>query len=42
VGAQSKRREFFLKSCSTVYSLRDFTRRFSNLYLQASKAAVEA
>jgi len=42
VGAQSRRMESHFKSCSTVYSLRDLTRRFSHLYMAASNAAAEA
>jgi hypothetical protein len=42
VGAQSRQMEYFFKSCSTVYSLRDLTKKFSNLYMEASHVAAEA
>ncbi len=42
IGVQSRRMECFFKSCSTVYSLRDLTKKFSNLYFEASNVASEA
>jgi Txe/YoeB family toxin of Txe-Axe toxin-antitoxin module len=42
IGAQSRQMESYFRSCSTVYSLRDLTKNFSNLYFEASSAAAEA
>ncbi len=42
VGAQSRQMKCFFKSCSTVYSLRDLTKKFSNLYMEASNVSAEA
>jgi len=42
IGAQSRRMEFYFKSCSTVYTLRDLTKKFSNLYMEASSSVADA
>jgi Mg-chelatase subunit ChlD len=42
VGAKSRRMEFFFKSNCPVYTLRDLTKRFSNLYFEASRIAAES
>ena len=42
IGVQSRQMEVFFKSCSTVYNLRDLTKKFSNLYFEASNVASEA
>lgn len=41
IGAKSRRVESLFRSGFSVYSLRDLTRRFSNLYLSASRVAAE-
>ena len=42
IGARSRRMEFLFKSNCTVYTLREMTRRFGNLYMDASRVAAEA
>lgn len=42
IGAQSRRMEVYFKSCGTVYTLRELTKQFSHLYLEASSIAGEA
>lgn len=42
IGAQSKQMEFYFKSCGIVYTLRDLTKKFSRLYIEASNTAAEA
>jgi len=41
IGVKSRQMELLFKSCSTVYNLRDLTKKFSNLYLTASRTAAE-
>ena len=41
IGAQSRRMDFLFKSSCSVYTLRDFTKKFPNLYFEASKIAAE-
>jgi uncharacterized protein (DUF849 family) len=42
IGVQSRQMAVFFKSCSTVYNLRDLTKKFSNLYFEAGNVASEA
>ena len=42
IGAQSKQMEFYFKSCGTVYTLRDLTKKFSHLYMEASNTIAES
>jgi von Willebrand factor type A domain len=42
VGAKSRRMEFFFRSNCAVYTLRDMTKKFSNLYFDASRVAAES
>jgi hypothetical protein len=41
IGARSRRMEFLFRSNCTVYTLREMTRRFGNLYMDASRVAAE-
>ena len=41
IGAKSRRMGFFFKNHCTVYTLRDLKKKFSNLYMNASRTAVE-
>jgi len=41
IGAKSRRMGFFFKNHCTVYTLRDLKKKFSNLYMNASRIAVE-
>jgi Txe/YoeB family toxin of Txe-Axe toxin-antitoxin module len=41
IGARSRRMEFLFKSNCTVYTLREMTKRFGNLYMDASRVAAE-
>lgn len=41
IGAKSRRIEHLFKSGISVYSLRDLAKKFSNLYLSASRVAAE-
>lgn len=40
IGAKTRRMEFFFKSNCTAYTLRDVVKKFSYLYLDASRSAV--
>lgn len=42
IGAKSRRMGFFFKNHCTVYTLRDLKKKFSNLYMNASRIAVES
>ncbi|MCK4313710.1 VWA domain-containing protein [Candidatus Bathyarchaeota archaeon] len=42
IGAKSRRMKFFFKNHCTVYTLRDLKKKFSTLYMEASRIAVEA
>ncbi len=42
IGAQTRRMNSFFKSNCSVYTLRDLTKQFSNLYLEASRVAAES
>lgn len=41
IGAKSRQMEFLFRNHSTVYTLRELAKKFSNLYLEASRIAVE-
>jgi len=42
IGAKSRRMDFLFKSNCSVYTLRDMTKNFANLYIEASKVAAES
>lgn len=42
IGAKSRRMGFFFKNHCTVYTLRDLKKKFSHLYMTASRIAVES
>jgi hypothetical protein len=42
IGAKSRRMGFFFKNHCTVYTLRDLKKKFSHLYMNASRIAVES
>ena len=42
IGAQTRRMKSFFKSNCSVYTLRDLTKQFSNLYLEASRVTAES
>ncbi|MCK4434077.1 hypothetical protein KAU92_01205, partial [Candidatus Bathyarchaeota archaeon] len=41
ISAKSRRMKFFFKNYCVVYTLRDLKKKFSNLYMTASRIAVE-
>lgn len=41
IGAQSRRVQLYFKNYCVVYTLRDLKKKFSNLYMEASRIAVE-
>lgn len=41
IGAKSRRMQLYFKNYCLVYTLRDLKKKFSNLYMQASRIAVE-
>jgi len=41
IGAKSRRMSLFFKNYCTVYTLRDLKKKFSTLYMEASRIAVE-
>jgi hypothetical protein len=42
IGAQTRRMSSFFKSTCAVYTMRDLTRQFSSLYLEASRVVAES
>jgi hypothetical protein len=42
IGAKSRRMQLYFKNYCLVYSLRDLKKKFSNLYMEASRIAVES
>ncbi|MCK4440076.1 VWA domain-containing protein, partial [Candidatus Bathyarchaeota archaeon] len=41
IGAKTQRMQLYFKNHCTVYTLRDLKKKFSNLYMEASRIAVE-